>query len=138
MRAPLKFQAGLADVFIVNSGRGTDAVKSEIEHLAGEPLTKPWLGMRMTAEGDTSWLKDTRVFAYAGIGNPSRFFDSLTELGATLTGMATFRDHQIPTAADANELIRAARARTAVLVTTEKDFVRLPPTGPERLMELKA
>ncbi len=138
LRAPLDFQLGKVDVLVLNGGGSLSARKSEIERGAGQAVTRPWLQSAVVAMGDTSWLKGARVFAYAGIGNPSRFFETLTSLGAVVTGTAQFRDHQVPTAADATELLRAARAKSAILITTEKDYVRLPLAGHPRLMDLKA
>jgi len=66
-----------------------------------------------------------RVIAFAGIGRPEKFFAMLRDQGAILVAARGFADHH---RYDARELaaLRAAAAReTAVLVTTEKDFVRL-------------
>jgi tetraacyldisaccharide 4'-kinase len=137
LRASLKFQNELAKLLIINgelSNRAADSLKGLI---AREPQ-RPILTATMVAKGDVTWLKDTRVFAYAGIGYPQRFFESLQSLGATISGTAEFRDHQLPTPAEAAELIRAAKAKHAVLVTTEKDIVRLPISGDPHLMALRA
>ncbi len=70
-------------------------------------------------------FKDERVIAFAGIGQPARFFKTLEELGAMLVGTESFADHHPYTAAEIERLRGKARAANARLVTTEKDYVRL-------------
>ena len=72
-------------------------------------------------------LKGARVYAFAGIGRPEKFFASLAESGATLVGAVAFPDHYAYRRDDIARLQRAAQEQGALLVTTEKDFVRLKP-----------
>ncbi|MDE8342611.1 MAG: tetraacyldisaccharide 4'-kinase [Acidocella sp.] len=69
----------------------------------------------------------TRVFAFAGIGRPEKFFASAMQLGMEMTGAMKFPDHHVYTAADEAKLHAAAQGQQAQLLTTEKDFVKLPP-----------
>jgi tetraacyldisaccharide 4'-kinase len=69
----------------------------------------------------------TRVFAFAGIGRPEKFFASAMQLGMELAGTMKFPDHHVYTASDAVKLRSAAQAQQAQLLTTEKDFVKLSP-----------
>ena len=55
----------------------------------------------------------------AGIGNPQRFFDSLTEQGYQLEHVVAFADHQ---AYDQQQLI--ALSEQTPLLMTEKDAVK--------------
>jgi tetraacyldisaccharide 4'-kinase len=66
-----------------------------------------------------------RVIAFAGIGQPNRFFDTLQGLGAILVETRIFGDHHDFRQREIAELKSAARSSEATLVTTEKDFVRL-------------
>jgi tetraacyldisaccharide 4'-kinase len=70
-----------------------------------------------------------RVFAFAGIARPSRFFASLRSVGAQIVGARRFPDHYRFRARDIEFLFEAARRENARLVTTAKDFVRLPPAA---------
>lgn len=89
--------------------------------LAGRPL------LRASLEPQGSELKGQRVLAFAGIGRPEKFFESLRALGAGLAGTRSFGDHHPYRAAEI-EALRAEAARAgARLVTTAKDLVRLPP-----------
>ena len=65
------------------------------------------------------------VHAFAGIAQPEKFFTTLNELGCTLARTTAFTDHHAYTDAEVSELIEAAQADKALLLTTEKDYVRL-------------
>lgn len=70
-----------------------------------------------------------RVCAFAGIGCPARFFATLRALGAKLEAEYAFPDHCRYRDSDITALWAAARGARARLVTTAKDFVRLPPAA---------
>jgi tetraacyldisaccharide 4'-kinase len=68
----------------------------------------------------------SRVFAFAGIGRPEKFFTALRGLGAEVVGARSFPDHHPFRAAEIAALRREADRDDARLVTTAKDFVRVP------------
>lgn len=75
-----------------------------------------------------------RVFAFAGIASPRRFFDDLNTLGCKVVGTRTFADHHPYSRGDVAMLVAAATAAQAdALMTTEKDYVRLLPYRPFRM-----
>jgi tetraacyldisaccharide 4'-kinase len=94
-----------------------------IGHLLDDRM--PVLGARLAAVDAEAW-RGRRVIAFAGIGRPQKFFDTLTELGAELVGTQEFPDHHPYGVADIRPLLEAASASGARLVTTAKDRVRLP------------
>jgi len=71
-------------------------------------------------------LSGAACFAFSAIGNPERFIADLARAGARVVGERRFRDHHLFTYAELGEIVQCAReARADVLVTTEKDFVRM-------------
>lgn len=70
-------------------------------------------------------IEGAKVLAFAGIGRPSKFYDTLCELGYDVVETRDFADHYSYTKADINELKEKAKARGLLLITTEKDFVKL-------------
>jgi tetraacyldisaccharide 4'-kinase len=70
-------------------------------------------------------LGGRKVLAFAGIGDPDKFFATLTQAGIEIGERASFSDHHRYTAAEAQALIARADAANLVLVTTEKDLARL-------------
>jgi tetraacyldisaccharide 4'-kinase len=76
---------------------------------------------------DGERFSSAKIVAFAGIGRPEKFFASLRALGADLVGERGFPDHHPYRAAELAALRRDADAAGARLVTTRKDWVRLPP-----------
>lgn len=65
------------------------------------------------------------ALAFAGIGRPEKFFQSLRDTGVTLAGVHRFADHHRYTADELGHLKAEAQALGAFLITTAKDFVRI-------------
>jgi tetraacyldisaccharide 4'-kinase len=73
----------------------------------------------------------TRVLAVAGIARPERFFQALEADGWVVAGEVSFPDHHRFTSADLARIVQtAAEARAVMVLTTEKDIVRLLPLRP--------
>ena len=67
------------------------------------------------------------ALAFAGIGKPEKFFTTLRAAGANIVGTQSFPDHAEYPRILVERLLAEAKAKSAQLVTTEKDAVRLPP-----------
>jgi tetraacyldisaccharide 4'-kinase len=73
----------------------------------------------------------TRTVAFAGIAQPAPFFRSLADAGWTIVRELRFGDHHRYMRSDMAAIVAAAReAAVDVVVTTEKDLVRLLPFRP--------
>jgi tetraacyldisaccharide 4'-kinase len=76
-----------------------------------------------------SSLAGRSVAAFCGIGNPEAFWRTLTGLGCHLAGCRAFPDHHAYSAADLATLgTWAAELKPDIVVTTQKDFVKIPVT----------
>ena len=81
-------------------------------------------------------LKGKRLIGFAGIGRPQRFFTTLKQTGAELVRELSFADHHSYSEADLSRLHQEALHAGAELVTTHKDWVRLPPEWRVRILAL--
>lgn len=73
-------------------------------------------------------LADCAAYAIAGIGNPDAFFDQVRRNSSRLAGCALAPDHAEYTGADVVRLFDTAEeARADVIITTEKDWVKMAP-----------
>jgi len=70
------------------------------------------------------------LLAFAGIGRPDKFFQTLRDLGAEIAETVSYPDHHAYHDSDALALLVRARELNARLITTEKDAVRLTHAAP--------
>jgi tetraacyldisaccharide 4'-kinase len=73
------------------------------------------------------WMPGARIIAFAGIGQPEKFFATCSTSGAELVATIPFPDHHPFSEAEMADLIRRADREEAILVTTAKDAVRVAP-----------
>jgi len=83
-----------------------------------------------------SQLAQARVLGFCGIARPSSFDRTLREAGALVTGVQGFADHHRFSPAELAALQGAAHASGSLLVTTEKDAMRLPADFPAWVLRL--
>ncbi len=133
LRAPLEPQMARADALIAIGDGGK--AKPLIEAFASQG--KPVLKARMEPRQDRRWLSVLPVIGFAGIGLPSKFFDTLRNNGARLIDARAYRDHYRYSERQARSLLKEANDYNAMLVTTEKDWVRLPDDDGSDAAELK-
>ncbi len=119
LRAPLAPMLAHVDAVIV-VGEDRHAASQEI---AGRV---PVHGAIIAVAAETALsLKGRRVLGFCGIGRPEKFRATLEECGALLDGFEAFADHHRYSEAEARALIGMAERSGTLLVTTEKDHVRL-------------
>ena len=87
----------------------------------------PVLRARLVPGPEYRALARQRVVAFAGIGDPDKFFRTLSATGAQVVAKRVFDDHHEFEAADIQPILDEAYELDALPVTTAKDAVRLSP-----------
>jgi tetraacyldisaccharide 4'-kinase len=118
LREPVAAALRRADAIVLIGGAPAPAIRTQtrrpILRATIEPVDPlPWHGKR--------------VVAFAGIGRPTKFFATLQSAGAALVQTFPFPDHHRFAEHEIAALRREAERADATLVTTAKDWVRLPP-----------
>ncbi len=75
-----------------------------------------------------------KLVAFAGIGRPEKFFDSLRDAGADIAQEIAFADHHPYQNKDVQNLLQWAKHNQAKLITTEKDMMRWPQKWRKELL----
>jgi tetraacyldisaccharide 4'-kinase len=133
LRAPLEIQIARAQAIVIV---GPPDGAAKILETARRHGVTVFHGRLEADRNSLAALGKRKVLAFAGIGNPEKFFATLSEAGIIVAERSSFPDHHRYTAAEAQALIARAQAENLVLITTEKDHVRLG--GDPALTTLKA
>jgi tetraacyldisaccharide 4'-kinase len=122
LRAPLPPQLARTDALIViGDGTAASAVAAAIAARA-----KPVLSARLVPDAASlARIVGKRVLAFAGIGDPKRFFRTLRGAGIDVARERVFADHHAFSREEIEALIAEAARDGLTLVTTEKDIARL-------------
>ena len=124
LREPVEDGLQRADAFIV-VGKDRSGIKEWIEKRFD---SLPYIGTHIEQDvAKIAQLSGKKVFAFAGIGYPDKFFDMLKDYGCDVVETQAFSDHYPYTDEDMTDLIARADKLDAVLVTTAKDSVRIAP-----------
>jgi tetraacyldisaccharide 4'-kinase len=133
LRAPLDAQLARADALVVV---GTGAGAADVAAAARARRMPVFSASLRPDAGVIAALRGGRVLAFAGIGDPEKFFATLADAGIAVAATRGFPDHHRYTAAQAMSLCRQADRDGLPLVTTEKDLARL--AGDEEAAPLAA
>ncbi|WP_339036910.1 tetraacyldisaccharide 4'-kinase [Bradyrhizobium symbiodeficiens] len=122
LRAPLKAQLDRTDALVlIGDGRAANEVAAELAK-----RDKPELRARLKPDAASlAQLFGKNVLAFAGIGDPERFFRTLRVSGIEVARTRRFADHHMFSREEIAALAADAEREQLTLVTTEKDLARL-------------
>lgn len=120
LRAPLAIQMLKADaILVIGEGRpGARLVRRAARR--GLPVLRSRLEPRPNAD-----VEGARVLAFAGIGRPEKFFQTLKDVGAEVVATRSYPDHYPFTTEDAKDILTVSERNNLLPVTTAKDMQRL-------------
>ena len=90
------------------------------------PSHIPIITSQFNINNENKIFKGQKITAFAGIAYPEKFFESLKKQGAKIVKEITYPDHHIFDENDLLNLAEIANITQSILVSTQKDFVRIP------------
>ena len=133
LRAPVDAQLSRAHALVMVGRSAPDCAIAEMARERDIPV------LRASLRADAAFiatLAGRRVLAFAGIGDPQKFFATLTEAGVAIAATRSLADHHRFTGREAAALCEEAERDGLALVTTEKDLARL--SGEEQPLSARA
>ena len=70
-------------------------------------------------------FKNKKVLSFAGIGNPTNFFSLLKKNHINIFKQKIYPDHYLYSKHELDDLIKMGKENNAILLTTEKDYLRI-------------
>ena len=132
LRAPLGVQLDRAQALIMVGEGALPDIEQDAEARA-----LPVFRARLAPDaGVIAALGSGRALAFAGIGDPDKFFATLRDAGVAVATTRSFPDHHRFTNAEAQALCEQAEREGLTLVTTEKDLARM--RGNDAMAQLAA
>jgi len=121
-----------ADILVITRGDHSPAIEAAVGHDSNAPIfyAKPHLAsVHQAVDGsaaDLAWLRNEKVLAFCGIGNPPAFLSDLREWNFQIAAHKFFPDHHLYTQRDALVIeSQAKQAGATALLCTEKDYFNL-------------
>jgi tetraacyldisaccharide 4'-kinase len=122
LRAPLVQQFSRADALLIV---GEGAAAAEATTMAQARQRPVWHAKLEPDSAAVTALKSKKVLAFAGIGDPDKFFATVTACGIAIGGRQPFPDHHRYSAEECASLLMRAEHEGLELLTTEKDLARM-------------
>ena len=107
-----------ADAFII-MGKDRFNIKDKIK---GRIVIQ---GQIIADENIKNKIKDKPIHAFAGIGLPEKFKDTLLNIGSDIKEFNSFPDHYKYSDNEIANMIKNAKKDNCLLITTEKDMVKI-------------
>jgi tetraacyldisaccharide 4'-kinase len=124
LRAPLDLQVARTDALVV-IGHGTAA--ASVAAMVADKGCPVLVARLVPDDASVAALSGKRVSAFAGIGDPQRFFRTLRACGVEVVREHAFADHHAYVPSEIDALTAQAKQDGLTLVTTAKDAVKLQP-----------
>ncbi|MBI3583549.1 MAG: tetraacyldisaccharide 4'-kinase [Nitrospinae bacterium] len=127
-----------ADIIILTKSSQQSAVSSQpylilknIPICKSQYVTEGFIEINSNRTISLAEVKGKKGLAFCGIASPDSFKNSVKEAGIDIKGFVSFEDHYQFTRKDIESLINKARETgSEILITTEKDAVRLKEFEP--------
>ncbi|PIT69576.1 tetraacyldisaccharide 4'-kinase [Bartonella tribocorum] len=120
LRVPLKTQFFFMDsVLLIGHSDVCDHIAFLVAR-TGKPLYRAYLKASASDE-----VAGKSFLAFAGIGNPDKFFQSIKELSGHVVQTYTYPDHYFFTDKNLTSLVQKAKMHNLWLATTAKDYIRV-------------
>lgn len=108
------------------------------QQLAAHNRQIPCFSAQITLNLPTEFSRHKPCLAFAGIGRPAKFYDSCKRAGLNLAATQEFPDHHPFTTKELENLLAEATQNNWQLVTTTKDFVRIPSRYKTKIIPIAA
>ncbi len=128
-------EMGILNGKIIPAGPMRESLKSGLKRADGVIIIgddKTNLSLQITKPIFEAQIKESqtdepqRVIAFAGIGYPQKFYNSLMKCGFTIEKAYDFPDHHFYQKEELKTLIKKAQKRKLPIYTTLKDYVKIP------------
>lgn len=141
LREPVSALSEADAVVLTRSAKNVDKLPKEVEKTVKQPLFRSMhksmirgmvasqmpLPALNRLSGSMQSLREKKVFVFAGLANNRAFFNGIGHLGARIKGVMGFEDHHDYSRDDIRRIVKDAdEAGADLLVTTDKDYVRIP------------
>ncbi len=127
LREPLSRALKRADNIIL---LGETTPENDLPNFAETPI------LRANLVKNSKTSLPIHVVAFAGIGRPQKFYNSLKNEGVSLLDTIDFPDHHYYIESELQVLFDLANTHKAGLITTEKDWVKLPKSWQDKIQYL--
>lgn len=121
LREPVKSGISRSDVILI-IGKTNQDLEDRVKSISKDiPIFRAKMETTEVPE-----IENNKVIGFCGLGYPLKFKNTLIECGYELVDFISFSDHHPYTITEIQKLISGARSVGASLVTTMKDFVKIP------------
>ena len=137
LRAPIEAQLDRADALLV-IGEPVD-VGSVLVQARAQARRLPVFHGRLEPDMQVlTALRSSPLLAFAGIGDPAKFFATLEQAGVEVRERQAFPDHHRYSRSEGEQLVARAARDGLRLVTTEKDWMRIAGERDHQALEAAA